>query len=355
MLADETDEHPLVRSARHLADTLLRPSAAEVDLGVVPRSHLDALAAAGLLGIGVPASADRAGVPPAVLRRIGELLAGADLTTWFVQVQHHAPVRMAAAAGHRPDLVADLGSGRLLAGIGFSHLRRWPQRPVEAVPDGNGWRFTGTVPWYTGWGINDVALLAAVTGAGTVVFGLVPAREQPGLVASPPLRTAALQACATVALQLKGLRVAPENVLLEQPIAQWAAQDRATTANVNPAVFGLAGSALDLLRAEGERRGEAEAAALAERLGSRLAEVRAECYRWLDTQAPDQGEQQRLELRARAHQLMIDCCTALVVASAGGAMALTSPAQRKAREALFLLVQAQTVDGRRAQLRSWGH
>jgi hypothetical protein len=36
-------------------------------------------------------------------------------------------------------------------------------------------------------------------------------------------------------------------------------------------------------------------------------------------------------------------------------MALTHPAQRKAREALFLLVQAQTAAGRAATLTRWAN
>ncbi|MCW2613624.1 MAG: sle, partial [Frankiales bacterium] len=45
---------PAVLRARALADELLRPAAERVDRDVVPRSHLDAWAAAGLLGLSGP-------------------------------------------------------------------------------------------------------------------------------------------------------------------------------------------------------------------------------------------------------------------------------------------------------------
>lgn len=48
--------------------------------------------------------------------------------------------------------------------------------------------------------------------------------------------------------------------------------------------------------------------------------------------------------------MLVDTTTALVIAGAGGSMAISSPAQRKAREALFLLVQAQTRASRTANL-----
>ncbi len=67
---------------------------------------------------------------PSVVRRVAEILAGADLATWFVRAQHHGPVRALAEAGGLADLVAELASGRRIAGIAFSHPRRWPARRV---------------------------------------------------------------------------------------------------------------------------------------------------------------------------------------------------------------------------------
>jgi len=55
-------------------------------------------------------------------------------------------------------------------------------------------------------------------------------------------------------------------------------------------------------------------------------------------------------LRAAALDLNLRAATALVAASGGGAMMLSSNAQRRAREALFLLVQGQTADLRQASL-----
>jgi hypothetical protein len=52
--------------------------------------------------------------------------------------------------------------------------------------------------------------------------------------------------------------------------------------------------------------------------------------------------------------VLVDATSALVVAGAGRSMAMTSPAQRKAREGLFLLVQAQTKDSRTANLEAIG-
>jgi hypothetical protein len=345
----DVEAHPVVLRVRELAEQVLAPRAAEVDATVVPRSSLDALGAAGVLGLADPA----AGVPAAVVRRVNEILAGADLSTWFVQAQHHFPVRLLAATGARPDVLADLVTGRRLAGIAFSHLRRRPQRVLTARPDGDGWRFSGTAPWYTGWGINDLALVAALTDDDRAVWALVEPREGPQLAAGPVLRTAALAAASTVVLTLDELPVRARDVVTVQPAGEWAASDALVTVNAPPAAFGLAESALALLADHGVRRGEPAALEAARGLAARVGAVRARAYALLDAVAPDQALEERLDLRAQALRLAVEAATALVTAGAGGAMVATSPAQRKAREALFLLVQAQTAQIRAATLRTF--
>jgi hypothetical protein len=350
----EVAGHPLVEAARELAEQLLEPQAAAVDGSVVPRSHLQALADAGLLGLLAPVEAGGADASVAVFREVNELLAGADAATWFVQAQHHSVVRMLVG---NPGLAADrylprLASGELIAGIAFSHLRRFPDRPVVARPVDEGWRLDGVAPWYTGWGRNDVAFLSGVTDDGEVIFGAVPAHEAGGLTMKTALRTAALDAACTVGLRLDGVIVANEDVALRQPHAQWLAGDT-LVANANAAIFGVAASAVGLLRSTGVARDEPTTTHAAEIFGAQLADVRARCYALADTVPPNDAIDERLELRAIALELLVAVTSALVAANAGPAMAVGSPAQRKAREALFLLVQAQTGPARAATLERW--
>jgi hypothetical protein len=135
-----------------------------------------------------------------------------------------------------------------------------------------------------------------------------------------------------------------------QRAGDFAAIDALATANVSPAVFGLAESALRLLAEQGVRRREPAAVAAAAALGAELDAVRDRAYQLIDAAPPGEAREERIALRARALRLAVDAGTALVTAGAGGAMAADAPAQRKAREALFLLVQAQTADVRAATL-----
>ncbi|MFC8068364.1 acyl-CoA dehydrogenase family protein [Streptomyces sp. NPDC057293] len=343
-----TTTHPLVTGAHRLADDLLAPSAQRVDQDVVPRSHIEAVRRSGLLGVSAPADSGGAGAPDRVAREVAEILAGACCSTWFVQTQHHTPVRLLAKAepglAVRERLLRPLATGELLAGIAYAHVRAHPRVPVRATAGRGGVRFDGTVPWYTGWGLNDLMLLAGVTDADEVVFAFADAREQPGLRASPPMRLVALTAARTVSLTLDGLWVPEESVVLRTPREEFARVDVPRSTNTSPAVFGLGYAALDLLGAAPAERGAADA------LRARLDEVRERAYALADHPVPHEHVEERLALRTRAYELLRAATTAAVVAGGGRATSVDSPAQRIAREAVFLLIQGQTATVREAHL-----
>ncbi|MGW0578649.1 acyl-CoA dehydrogenase family protein [Streptomyces sp. NPDC002920] len=336
-----TAPHPLVAQARRLADDLLAPHAEQVDQGEVPVGHLTEIRRSGLLGLQAPREYGGAAAPGAVFRETTEILAGACCSTWFVQTQHHTPV-LTLAKGEGPvreRLLGRLASGELLSGVAYAHLRAFPRVPVRVTRERGGRRFDGRVPWYTGWGLNDVMLLAGVTDAGEALFAFADARDQPGLRASAPMRLAALTAARTVSLELNGLWLPEESVALCSPYDRWAAQDRLKTLNANPAVFGIAEAALGLLDED-----------TATPLRARLAEVRHQAYALIDEAAPHEHPEERLALRTRAYDVMQAATTAAVVTGGGRTMLLTHRAQRLAREGLFLLVQGQTRESRTAHL-----
>ncbi|MFF8946101.1 acyl-CoA dehydrogenase family protein [Streptomyces sp. NPDC014864] len=341
-----TAAHPLVTRARLLADGLLAPNAERVDQEGVPATHIEAVRRSGLLGLSAPKEYGGAAAPAAVARETAEILAGACCSTWFVQTQHHTPVKLLAASDRpvRERLLRPLASGELLAGIAFAHVRAFPRVPVRAVPERGGWRFDGTVPWYTGWGLNDVMLLAGVTDEAEVVFAFAEAREQPGLRPSPPMRLAALTAARTVSLRLDGLWLPGEAVVQRTPHERFEVLDRPRNTNASPAVFGVAYAALALLD------GVPEAADTARALRGRLDDVRERAYALWDHPVPHARVEERLALKTRSYDLMRTATTAAIVAGGGRSLDLGSRAQRLAREGMFLLVQGQTAEVRRAHL-----
>ncbi|MFG3255740.1 acyl-CoA dehydrogenase family protein [Streptomyces sp. NPDC048172] len=347
-----TLDHPLIDAARKLAAETLSPAAERHDgEGVTPEA-VAAVKASGVLGVNAPAAYGGAAAPAPVGREIAEILAGACCSTFFVQAQHHTPVRTLADAdadgeAARERWLRPLSDGTALAGIAFSHLRAYPKLPVRASrAPGGGWRFDGRVPWYTGWGLNDVFLLGGATEEGEVVFAVVDAVEQPGLAPTAPLQLAALTGTRTVGLLLDGLTVPEEAVAVRLPQEEWARADRPKNTNTNPAVFGVARAALGLLDASGDGEAKETAGVLRERLDA----ARRDAYALVDEVPPAEALADRLAVKTRAYDLMRAATTAAIVAGGGRAFALSSPAQRLAREGLFLVVQGQTPEVRTAHL-----
>ena len=358
--------HPAVRATRRLAAGLLVPQAQHVDVHGVGRGHVDALAAAGLLGLDAPVAAGGAGVLPAVAREVAELLGGACGTTWFVATQHGRPAQVAVGARSGTAAAAwgpRLASGAALAGVAFTHVRRPGPPPVRATraAGDDGWCVDGRVDWCTSWGLADVVLLAAQAdgpaaddpAAGDdpdVVLALVDARGQPGLTASEPLRLTAMGGTRTVALRLDGLHVPDDRVVAVVARSRFLAADAATVANATPALFGLTRAVLARLRAVGAGRGEAALLHAADRLAARAADLRAQAYRLRDEVPVAEALDERVSVRGEACALAVRAAAALVAAVSGRGMSLDQPAQRHAREALFHLVQAQTAPVRAAQV-----
>ncbi|WP_406350240.1 acyl-CoA dehydrogenase family protein [Streptomyces sp. NBC_00658] len=348
-----TAPHPLVTEARRLAAEVLAPQAERVDQEGVPASSIQAIKGSGLLGVSAPVAYGGSAAPAAVARETAEVLAGACCSTWFVQTQHHTPVQTLTKAQLpiRERLLAPLAQGELLSGVAYAQLRAHPRVPVRVTRERGGWRFDGTVPWYTGWGLNDVMLLAGVTEADEALFAFTEAREQPGLRPSPPMRLAALTASQTVSLDLDGLWLPEDAVALRTPYETWAATDRPKNTNASPAVFGITASALDLLDAAD---GDPTAKETADALRIRLDEVRRQAYELADHPVPTERIDERLTVKTRAYDVMRAATTAAVVAGGGRSIGLGSPAQRLAREGMFLLVQGQTAEVRTAHLGSLG-
>ena len=310
---------------------MLAPAAEATDqAAVVPRSHLEALAGAGLMGLYRPPAAS-----PAVVRAVYEVLAGACGVTFFVWVQHHAPVRMLAASaneGLRARHLDDLCAGRVLGGVAFAYLRRPGPPAVVARSVPGGFRVDGEAPWVTSWGRAGLYAVAARMH-GQVLFFLVEA-EAPALRASPPLALAAMGASATVRLSFDGLFVPEHDVLSVVPFERWQADDRIATAKPYPAAFGIAATCVSLL-------GDTP-------LAAELEECRRYSYALAGAVEPDLDA--LVDARAQGLELAVRAATALVVATGGRAMSLDHPAQRLLREAAFFTIQAQTPALRQATL-----
>jgi alkylation response protein AidB-like acyl-CoA dehydrogenase len=307
-----------VAAARALAEDLLFPSAAEVDAaGVVPGSHLDALAAAGLYGLAGPEDAGGLAADPATVAAVIEELAAGDLATAFVWLQHLGPVRALTdgPAELRALFLPDLCAGRRRGGVALQAALRAGPAAVRVRAEGDELVLDGAVPWVTGWGLVDVLLVAARDAADDVVFLLVDAVASPTLTALPQ-RMVALTASATVELRLDGHRVPADRLVGTVPLAAIRAGDAAGLRPNGSLALGLAARCARLIGPSA--------------LDDDLAAARTR----LDTAGPDELPAARAAASALAHR-----AAGLLVTTTGSRAVLAGAhAERLAREAVFLLV-----------------
>lgn len=333
----------------------IEPRAADADLHGVQRSAIDSLARAGFHGSPLPSAAGQ--------RELAELLAGSDASTWFCWVQHQSPmraltgeraVRGGSAVEHR--LLHDMQSGRLLSGVAFAHLRRpGPQNPsARRVP--SGWIVDGSLDWVTSWDIADwFLLMVADADSPQVISAFLPAgRGQVsgaarGLIPGEPLQLLAMSGTHTRPIQLNRVFIHDEDVVAITDLDKWRAGDAIKTADANPATFGLIRGAVAELTAIAEQRSDRQLGEIALALVDDARECRRHAYAWIDASTTE-GVHERLTLRARSLGLAQRATTAVLTARAGMAMIRGTSAERRAREALFMLVQAQTRQSRAAFL-----
>jgi alkylation response protein AidB-like acyl-CoA dehydrogenase len=313
-----SDATSAIAIAHEIAGKLLFPAALDVDAGeIVPRPNLDAIAEEGLYGVVGPRRFGGLEIPMPAFCSIIEALAGGCLTTAFVWIQHHTPVRALTASPNydlRDEWLPLLCSGERRAGIALGGMRAGPSQ-VVARPVEGGWLFDGDVPYVTGWGLIDVFFIASRTlDNATVISALVPAADTAGLSAER-LTLLAANASSTVRLRIKRLFVPAEMVVSDEPHHPPPDYDGGGRPNGSLSL-GVASRCLTLLGPSA--------------LDSELSAKR--------DQLDQASDAMMSEARAAAVELAQRSAAALVVQAGSRSLFPRQHAQRLAREAVFLAV-----------------
>ena len=173
-----------------------------------------------------------------------------------------------------------------------------------------------------------------------------------GMTLGEPLQLLAMGGTHTRPLRLEGVELPGSQVLFVDDFTQWRAADACKVCRVSPMVFGCIRGAIADLHRLGSSRGDATITTLAHALARECRELRRRAYALMDSSDADSPElrPQHRQLRAQALQLAMRSAQATLIAQAGAAMHSGSAAERRLREASFLLVQAQTSESQRASL-----
>ena len=316
-------DNELVEQAVILADDELFPKALQVDAkGVVPVAQLELIREAGFHGLFAPSEFGGIGASPQTQWAVHEAISGGCLTTSFVWAQHAGPTRAAAeTTGPMKARWAEaLATGESRGGVAFAHLNRPGFPMLRAEPTSDGWIFSGSAPFVTGWGHIDVVLTAARHGD-SIVWALLDAKDSETLT-SRRLSLAAIDSAVTVELSFDNHRVSEASVTLVEGFSDWAEKYRHGLRSNGSNPLGVASRATRLLGPSP--------------LDAQLDEARDKINSATADELP--------KARAILGELCVRSTSALVAQVGGSALFVEQQAQRLAREALFLLVQGQTPE-----------
>jgi alkylation response protein AidB-like acyl-CoA dehydrogenase len=272
-------------------------------------------------------------------------LSSACLTTAFVITQREAACRRIEASDNwelKEKLIDQLTRGETHATVGISQLttsRRHVAQPVlraEACLDG--YSLAGYSAWVTGASHADYLVLGATLMDGDEataqqMLAVVP-RDARRLRMGDPARLVALSASHTGPVHCDEVGV-PEGWVLAGPVENvMASGSGGGTGGLQTSALalGLTRSALELLRAEAERR--AELAGPYAALQASYDEAEAALLS-IASGAPRCSND---ELRRDANSLVLRATQAALAAAKGAGFVAGHPAGRWCREALFFLV-----------------
>ena len=302
-----------------------------------PAEDLSALESIGAMRWTIPAEDGGDEISPLEIHLRYEQLATASLSTALVLSQRDSAVGLIDAAENkslRLKLLEELRDNRSFSTVGIAQVTTSRQQGVPALmaaPDGDHFILNGFVPWATGADQCDFIVTAsAVAGGGQLLFALP--REMSGVSVQPPEPLVALSASRTTSIRLENVGL-PKSSVLTGPAAQvLASRRKGLPIGQSFLALGLCRSALYLIREH--RSGRAQQ--IGDDFEQQLTELREKVIRYATSEAPDPAIAP--SLRGGCNELSVRLTHAAVALYKGTALRMDHPAQRLAREAMFLLV-----------------
>lgn len=315
----------------------LRKHANETDqAGSWPEEDVERLAGAGLLRAALPENLGGAGTSALEQHLVYEAIARGSLALALILSQHDAAVGLIAgseAPGRAAALEAIAGGALATVGVAQITTSRQGGAPVlEAVADEAGYRVRGLVPWSTGAAKAQFVVTAAASVGGEPILFLLPTDSR-GLTIDPPLPLVALRSTWTTSMHLRDVFV-PHEAVLRRPGEKVLTRPNHLPLGQAFLAMGLCRGALDLIR---EHSSPAASAAY-ERFDAQLTTIRARVLELCDPQNEAASAEETPAVRGQCNELAVRLTHAAVALYKGTALLAGHPAQRLAREAMFLLV-----------------
>lgn len=330
--ADPLGLAPVLRNIRS------RAGAADQS-GCWPQEDLRDLAEIGAMRWQLPREFGGDDLSPIDLHLRYESIASASLATALVLSQRDSAAGLidgAESDSLRRELLPALATNDVFSTVGIAQLttsRQGGPPALIAEPTEDGYRLDGLIPWATG------ADHCAFIVAGAVCDGATPAQilfvlptDLPGVVVEPPALMVALAASRTTSIRCSGVPLERRWILTGPRERVLGGRRKSLAIGQTFPAMGLCGSALDLIAEHDSER----ARQTHQKFSAQLQSLRERVLRFCDSPSPDPTEAPRL--RGTCNELAVRITHAGVTLYKGTGLMLDHPAQRLAREAMFLLV-----------------
>lgn len=322
----------------------LNPTLAAID-GRATANDLDAawpaddiadLMAVGANKWAVPAEFGGEDVPALLLQERYEYIAEASLATALIITQRDAAIGFIEVSGNeslRAKLLPKLARNELWTTIGISHLTTSRlSNALQAEHVDGGLILNGMIPWSTGAGHSDFIVAGAKVQNGDPVIFALPAKH-PGVLIRDPMRLAALSAAHTCAVECRDVRIDRELLLAGPSGDAMTARTRSVHIGQAFAALGLTRAALALI----DQVQSESAQTTFSVLNQQFEELR-HAARSANEKFDGHDKQTGPLLRSELNNLALRTTHAAITLYKGASLRLDHPAQRLAREAMFLLV-----------------
>ncbi|MBP0017494.1 MAG: acyl-CoA/acyl-ACP dehydrogenase [Cyanobacteria bacterium SBLK] len=332
----------LERQIQDYLKTAPNPEAMEEKTEVL-REGLAGLGTRSLLGLKIPQRWNGKAIAQFDYFSVQETLARYSGTLAFTQIQHQTAGSFIANGDNenlKAEYLPDMSCGRILVGVGYSHLRRQGQPVLVANQVSGGYQISGNIPWISGYHLFQEAAIAARLDDNRILFALIPLSpdSQGNLHFSALMSLAAMPSTNTVSAECDRYFIPSEKVVAIQPQDWMQKKDRQSILNVTCFLLGCARSGLDIVENASKTQAEITESFLA--LNEQFTDCRQKILMALERE--DLSVERQLELRARAIALSHQCSVAAITVSRGRSNQKDHPAQRIYREALVFSVTAQT-------------
>jgi alkylation response protein AidB-like acyl-CoA dehydrogenase len=264
-----------------------------------------------------------------------EQLARRSLPPALLLTQRDSAVGIIAGSTNRATrdrLLAEIRDGMFVS-VSLAHLTTSRQHGAPALTAtrvGSDYRLDGYAPWASGAAkARYVVAGAALEGGEQMLFALPTA--QAGVTVEPPMPLVSMRSTWTSEVRCEGV-VLPREFVLAGPMPNVLSTRRKSVPL--PQAFlalGHARGAIDLIAQHDSERGRSLADRFTAQLDALHTEVVTACR-------PDANPADVPRLRGECTDLALRVTHAAVALYKGNALMMSHPAQRLAREALFLLV-----------------